>query len=111
MASRTHQAVVTVAKRAPLETKQLPTPTPTDNEVLVKTIWTASTPLDLHQADGGLLVKHPQVLGSGMAGRVVAIGPAVNTLKVRLFVLSRPLAIFSLLRPPNPAIPIKDLVL
>lgn len=82
MASPNHQAVVTVAKRAPLEIKQLPTLKPTGKEVLVQTLWTASTPLDLHQADGGLLVKHPQVLGDGTAGQVVVTGPEVTMLKV-----------------------------
>ncbi|KAL8898533.1 MAG: hypothetical protein Q9207_006648 [Kuettlingeria erythrocarpa] len=86
MASNTHQAVVTVAKRAPLEIKQLPTPTPIGKEVLVKNLWTASTPLDLHQADGGLLVKHPQVLGDGVAGQVVAIGSEVTLVKENDFV-------------------------
>ncbi|KAL8645187.1 MAG: hypothetical protein Q9226_007412 [Calogaya cf. arnoldii] len=81
MASTMHQAVVTVAKRAPLQIKHLPTPKPASKEVLVRVLWTASTPLDLHQADGGLLVKHPQVLGDGVAGRVVAIGPDVTILK------------------------------
>ncbi|KAL8855650.1 MAG: hypothetical protein Q9178_007699 [Gyalolechia marmorata] len=86
MASSTHQAVVTVAKRAPLEIKHLPTPRPIGKEVLVKALWTASTPLDLHQADGGLLVKHPQVLGDGVAGQVVATGSDVTMLKEDDFV-------------------------
>ncbi|KAL8928249.1 MAG: hypothetical protein Q9208_001959 [Pyrenodesmia sp. 3 TL-2023] len=81
MASSTHLAVVTVAKRAPLEIRELSTPIPTGKEVLVKNLWTASTPLDLHQADGGLLVKHPQVLGDGTAGRVVAVGSDATMLK------------------------------
>lgn len=90
MASSTHQAVVTVAKRAPLEIKHLPTPKPIGKEVLVKALWTASTPLDLHQADGGLLVKHPQVLGDGVAGQVVATGSDVTILKVRQMIQSSP---------------------
>ncbi|KAL9632204.1 MAG: hypothetical protein Q9164_005459, partial [Protoblastenia rupestris] len=78
----THPAVVTVAKRAPLELHQVPTPTPIDNEVLIRSEWTASTPLDLHQADGGLLVNPPQVLGDGTAGTVIACGPSVQRLNV-----------------------------
>lgn len=80
--STTHPAVVTVAPRAPLEIRELETPTPIDNEVKVLVQWTASTPLDLHQADGHLLVKPPQVLGDGIAGRVVSIGPNATHLKV-----------------------------
>ena len=44
--------------------------------------WTASTPLDLHQNDGGLLVEHPQVLGDSTAGTVIELGPEVRNLKI-----------------------------
>ncbi|KAH7391448.1 chaperonin 10-like protein [Cadophora sp. MPI-SDFR-AT-0126] len=82
MSTQTHDAVVTVALGAPLEIRQVPTPKPKGDEVLVKVLWTASTPLDLHQNDGGLLVTHPQVLGDGIAGTVVEIGPDIKDLKV-----------------------------
>ena len=71
----THPAVVTVAIGAPLEILQVPTQNPTGNEVRLRNEWTASTPLDLHQNDGGLLVKHPQALGDCVAGTVVEVGP------------------------------------
>lgn len=77
----THAAVVTVAPRARLELIQVPTPSPTASEVLVKNEWTASTPLDLHQNDGHLLVEPPQILGDGIAGTVTATGPDVRNLK------------------------------
>lgn len=77
----THLAVVTVGLRTPLETIHVPTIKPVEREVRVRVEWTASTPLDLHQNDGGLLVKHPQVLGDGIAGTVVEIGPGVQRLK------------------------------
>jgi len=48
----------------------------------VRVEWTASTPLDLHQNDGGLLVEHPQVLGDSTAGTVVELGPDVRNLKI-----------------------------
>lgn len=78
----THPAVVTTAVHAPLEILRVPTITPGPGEVRVCVEWTASTPLDLHQADGGLLVKHPQVLGDGIGGTVVEIGPEVKNLKL-----------------------------
>ncbi|KUJ06283.1 NAD(P)-binding protein [Mollisia scopiformis] len=78
----THAAVVTVAPRAKVDVIQVLTVKPVDGEVLVKVQWTASTPLDLHQNDGGLLVKHPQVMGDGIAGTVVELGPKVKNLKV-----------------------------
>ena len=78
----THKAVVTVAVRAPLGLIDVSTVAPTGREVQVYMEWTASTPLDLHQNDGGLLVTHPQVLGDGIAGTVVAAGPDVKNLSV-----------------------------
>jgi NADPH:quinone reductase-like Zn-dependent oxidoreductase len=82
IAMSTHSAVVTVGPREPLAILQVPTVKPTGEQVRVRVEWTASTPLDLHQNDGGLLVNHPQVLGDGTAGTVVEIGPDVKTLKV-----------------------------
>jgi NADPH:quinone reductase-like Zn-dependent oxidoreductase len=78
----THAAVVTVAMRAPLQVHQVPTVHPSEGEVRIRVEWTASAPLDLHQADGGLLVNHPQVLGDGIAGTVVAVSSSTKRLKV-----------------------------
>jgi NADPH:quinone reductase-like Zn-dependent oxidoreductase len=78
----THAAVATVGRKAPLGIIQVPTVAPTGGQVRVRVEWTASTPLDLHQNDGALLVKHPQVLGDGTAGTVVEVGPDAKRLKV-----------------------------
>lgn len=78
----THFAVATVGVKAKLELIEVPTIKPTGNQVRVHNEWTASTPLDLHQNDGGLLVNHPQVLGDGTAGTVVELGPNVKRLKL-----------------------------
>jgi hypothetical protein len=79
----THKAVVTVAPRAPLRLVDVPTIKPKDNEIRLKVLWTASTPLDLHKADGGLLVAdYPFILGSGASGVVVEVGENVKRLKV-----------------------------
>ena len=79
-----HAAVGTVANRAPLEIIQVPTVDPVENEIQVRVEWTASTPLDLHQSDGGLLVNRdrPQVLGDGTAGTVVKTGQGVTKFQV-----------------------------
>jgi NADPH:quinone reductase-like Zn-dependent oxidoreductase len=77
-----HSAVVTVGPRKPLAFLQVPTVKPTGEQVRVRVEWTASTPLDLHQNDGGLLVNYPQVLGDGTAGTVVETGPDVKNLRV-----------------------------
>lgn len=78
MSQATHKAVVTVSPRAPLELISVPTPIPKSNEIRIRGEWTASTPLDLHQADGGLLVTHPQVLGDSLVGTVVEVGEGVK---------------------------------
>lgn len=78
----THDAVATVGVRQPLAIVQAPTIKPEPGEVRVQILWTASTPLDLHQNDGGLMVTHPQVLGGEIAGRVVEVGPDVKSLKI-----------------------------
>ncbi|KAH8688372.1 chaperonin 10-like protein [Ilyonectria robusta] len=71
----THPAVVTTAKRAPLSILEVQTEAPEPGEVVVRVQWTSSSPLDLHQADGGLLTIHPFILGCSFAGIVVAVGP------------------------------------
>jgi len=78
----THAAVVTLSPRAPLEVHQVPSHRPRGNEVRVRNEWTTSGPLDLHKADGALLVKHPEVLGEGVAGTVVEVGDDVKRLQV-----------------------------
>ena len=77
----THPAVVTVRPSAPLEILQVPTQEPTGNEVKIIVQWTASTPLDQHQAGAHLLVTPPQILGDGVSGTVLAIGPDVKRYK------------------------------
>jgi len=78
----THDAVATTGIRQPLAIIQAPTIKPDVGEVRVQVVWTASTPFDLHQNDGGLLVSPPHVLGDSLAGRVVEVGPGVESLKV-----------------------------
>lgn len=78
----THSAVATVAKKARLEIIQVPTTTPEPQQVRLRVEWTASTPLDLHQNDGALLVKHPQVLGDSVAGTVIEVGSDTKRLRV-----------------------------
>ncbi|KAK5989211.1 hypothetical protein PT974_10713 [Cladobotryum mycophilum] len=49
---------------------------PAAGEVVIRVEWTAGTPLDLHRADGGLLIdSYPFMTGDGgAAGTVVAVG-------------------------------------
>ncbi|KAF2799885.1 GroES-like protein [Melanomma pulvis-pyrius CBS 109.77] len=78
----THAAIATVGTKAALGQIQVPTITPTGDQVRIRVEWTASTPLDLHQNDSGLMVTHPQVLGDGTAGTVIEIGSEVKRLKI-----------------------------
>lgn len=78
----THAAVVTTARKAPLAIQNVPTVSPGPGELLVYQHWTASTPFDLHQADGGMLATYPQVLGDGISGTVAALGAGVDDVKV-----------------------------
>ncbi|QPC75667.1 hypothetical protein HYE68_006419 [Fusarium pseudograminearum] len=72
----TQQAIVLPAKRKPFTSQTFPVHLPSPGEVLIRVAWTSSTPLDLHRADGGLLIsEYPSQMGSGgAAGKVVAIG-------------------------------------
>ena len=63
--------------------KEIATPTPADNEVLMKVYAASVNPLDwktmrvpliVRQISGGLLTHKPKVLGCDIAGRVEAVG-------------------------------------
>ncbi|KAK8091629.1 zinc-binding dehydrogenase [Apiospora hydei] len=75
---RTHTAVAFVGARQPLEAVRVPTAAPEDDEILIRSQFTASTPLDLHRADGGLLMQPGAIFGSTTAGVVEATGPGVS---------------------------------
>ncbi|KAJ2976358.1 hypothetical protein NUW58_g8106 [Xylaria curta] len=79
---RTHDGLVLVDTQAPYEVRKFPTVSPKGDEIMVNVKWTASTPLDLHQADGGLLVQYPMRTGSTGAGVVVEVGPDVKHFEV-----------------------------
>lgn len=74
----TQTAVAMTAKRSPLSSISVPVHPPQPGEVVIKVEWTASTPLDLHRADGGLLIKQwpSQAGGGGASGTVVAVADA-----------------------------------
>ena len=78
----THAGVAIVAPRAPLQIIQVPDVKPSTGQVRVEVHWVGSSPLDLHQADGGLGVTPPQILGDTAVGVVVEAGEGVEHLKV-----------------------------
>ncbi|KAE8158091.1 chaperonin 10-like protein [Aspergillus tamarii] len=78
----THPALQITGVKEPLKLVQAPTPKPQQNEVQVRIEWVPSAPLDVYQADAGLMVQFPQGLGDSGAGTVVAVGPGVERLRV-----------------------------
>ncbi|KAG0276263.1 hypothetical protein BGZ96_003394 [Linnemannia gamsii] len=72
----TQKAVALPAKRSPLVEISTPVHPPIAGEVVIHVQWTASSPLDLHRSDGGLLISsYPALQGSGGAvGIVAAVG-------------------------------------
>lgn len=80
---KTHKAIATPGPRQPLILIDVPTPAPENNEIQVRVQWNASTPLDLHQVDGGLLIQiYPHVLGDSIAGIVTGLGPETKHFSV-----------------------------
>ncbi|KAK0628475.1 chaperonin 10-like protein [Bombardia bombarda] len=78
----THPAVAITTVGGPLELIPRPTEAPGPGEVLIHVQWTGSTPLDAHQAVGGLLItpeNTPCVMGDAYGGTVVALGPSDPT--------------------------------
>ncbi|ORY71681.1 zinc-binding dehydrogenase [Pseudomassariella vexata] len=71
-----HPAVVITQVRSPLSTLYYPNLTPKAGEIRIRVEWTASSPLELHQADGGLLIQPPHIIGSSAAGTVMEVGPS-----------------------------------
>ncbi len=62
----------------PLEMDDLPTPQPTEKEVLVKVSVCGVCHTELDEIEGRLQPRLPIVLGHEVVGRVVAIGPEVK---------------------------------
>lgn len=77
-----HTAVVVAAPEAPLETRQLRTPKPKGNQVLLRNEWTATEPLDMHRANGFMPSAEPFITGGVSVGEVIEVGDEVERLKV-----------------------------
>lgn len=62
----------------------VPTVAPGPGQVLIHVLWTSSSPLDVHQADGGLLVTPPAVMAESYAGIIVQLGPSSDEHSLRV---------------------------
>ena len=64
------------------EVKEVPTPQPGINQVLIKIRASGICYTDVHTTKGALGVKFPYTTGHEPAGEIVALGEAVTTRKV-----------------------------
>ena len=64
------------------EVKEVPTPQPRANQVLIKIHASGIYYTDVHITKGGLGVKFPNTIGHEPAGEIVALGEGVTTRKV-----------------------------
>ncbi|MSU79710.1 MAG: NADPH:quinone reductase [Gemmataceae bacterium] len=62
----------------------MPTPTPKDNEILIRVAVAALNPIDTYIRSGlvKMALPTPFITGSDVAGKVEAVGPSVNRFKV-----------------------------
>lgn len=81
-----NKAAVLTATKAPLEIKEVPYPTPNENEIIVKNRAVAINPVDWFQQEMGPEVipflKYPAILGYDVAGEVETLGSGVTKFKV-----------------------------
>lgn len=75
---RTHTALAFVGARKPLQAIRVPTVSPEGDEILIRSQFTDSTPLDLHRADGGLLQQPGDLFGSTTVGVVEEVGAGAS---------------------------------
>lgn len=81
-----NKAAILTATKAPLEVKEVPYPSPTENEIIVKNRAIAINPVDWFQQEMGPekipFLKYPAILGYDIAGDIEALGSGVTKFKV-----------------------------
>ncbi|MGB8158969.1 MAG: alcohol dehydrogenase catalytic domain-containing protein [Nitrososphaeraceae archaeon] len=70
------------SENAKWEVKEVPTPQPGINQVLIKIHASGICYTDVHITKGGLGVKFPYTIGHEPAGEIVALGESVTTRKI-----------------------------
>ena len=76
---RTTRAMVMEKARTPLQEKEIPTPQPSDDQILIKVNACGVCRTDLHILDGELAwPRLPLVPGHEIAGEVVGVGKNVS---------------------------------
>lgn len=76
----THKAAILKKKNTPFVVEQRPTPAPGPKELLIEIKSIALNPIDYLQRSMGFpKINYPAILGSDIAGVVVAVGDAVSS--------------------------------
>src|SRR5262245_50367756 len=70
------------SENAKWEVKEVPTPQPDINQVLIKIHVSGICYTNVHTTKGGLGVKFPYTTGHKPSGEIVAVGESVTTRKV-----------------------------
>jgi 2-desacetyl-2-hydroxyethyl bacteriochlorophyllide A dehydrogenase len=76
------KAAVVPAAQSKWEIREVPTPEPGPNQVLIRIRASGICYTDVHQTKGELPGEFPRVLGHEPVGEIVAVGPGVTTRKV-----------------------------
>lgn len=76
------KAAVVPAVKSKWEVKEVPTPEPSANQVLIKIHASGMCYTDVHQTAGELPGPFPRVLGHEPVGQIVAVGPGVRTRRI-----------------------------
>ena len=62
--------------------REVPTPEPGPNQILIKIRASGMCYTDVHQTHGGIPGTFPRTLGHEPVGEIVAVGPGVTTRKI-----------------------------
>ncbi|KAK3690191.1 zinc-binding oxidoreductase CipB [Podospora appendiculata] len=83
MAIIRNRAAYIVAKATPFQVREAPYPSPLPHEIVIKARAVAVNPVDWKlQYQAIFDLKYPHILGEDVAGDVVEVGSAVDTIKV-----------------------------
>ncbi|KIK70456.1 hypothetical protein GYMLUDRAFT_209617 [Collybiopsis luxurians FD-317 M1] len=79
--AKTHTAIAALALKH-FDAVQVPTPTPSEGQVLIKVAYASLIAFDTYVNDLGYYVNFPMTFGFNAAGTIAQIGPGVEDLKI-----------------------------
>ncbi|KAF2225372.1 alcohol dehydrogenase GroES-like domain-containing protein [Elsinoe ampelina] len=79
-----HLAAIQESPKAPFVIKEVPTPEPGEDEILIRNELIGLVPVDMKMAKYGIppIASYPAILGNSFGGIVTAVGSAVTRLEV-----------------------------